>query len=42
MGEGHRRAGAAARVLYTEWKIERLELLIKDGAEGWEIRPWAR
>jgi hypothetical protein len=42
VGEAHRRAGAAARVLYTEWKIERLELLIKDNVDGWEIKPWAR
>ncbi|KIN01881.1 hypothetical protein OIDMADRAFT_103146 [Oidiodendron maius Zn] len=42
IGEAHRRAGAAARVLYTEWKIERLELLLTDDLDGWEIRPWTK
>jgi len=40
VGEAHRRAAGAARHLYTEWKIERLALRIKDNAEGWEINKW--
>jgi hypothetical protein len=40
VGEAHRRAAGAARSLYTEWRIERLKLLIKDDAADWEITPW--
>lgn len=40
MGEAHRTAAGATRFLYSEWKIERLRLLIKDGAEEWEIGQW--
>ncbi|TVY25797.1 UPF0643 protein [Lachnellula hyalina] len=40
VGEAHRKAGGAARQLYTEWKIERLRLLIKDDAKEWEISQW--
>ena len=39
-GEAHRKAAGATRLLYSEWKIERLRLLIKDGAEEWEIVEW--
>ncbi|PMD48718.1 hypothetical protein L207DRAFT_505762 [Hyaloscypha variabilis F] len=40
-GAAHRRAAGATRYLYSEWKIERLRLLITDGAREWEIRQWA-
>ncbi|KAE9376754.1 hypothetical protein N431DRAFT_401137 [Stipitochalara longipes BDJ] len=40
-GPAHRRAAGATRYLYSEWKIERLRLLIKDGAREWEISQWA-
>ncbi|KAG9232914.1 hypothetical protein BJ875DRAFT_360675, partial [Amylocarpus encephaloides] len=40
VGEAHRKAAGATRLLYTEWRIERLRLLIKDGAKGWEISQW--
>lgn len=40
VGEAHRQAAGAARQLYTEWKIERLRLLIKDDAKEWEINQW--
>ncbi|RDL42265.1 Uncharacterized protein BP5553_02244 [Venustampulla echinocandica] len=40
IGEAHRKAAAATRFLYTEWKIERLRLIIKDGATDWEITNW--
>ncbi|KAH0544961.1 hypothetical protein FGG08_000887 [Glutinoglossum americanum] len=39
-GEGHRRAALAARQMYTEWKIERLALVIRDGVETWDIVDW--
>jgi hypothetical protein len=39
-GEGHRRAALAARQVYTEWKIERLALVIGDGVETWDIVDW--
>jgi len=40
IGAAHRRAAGATRYLYSEWKIERLRLLIKDGAGEWEISQW--
>ncbi|EPE36651.1 hypothetical protein GLAREA_08814 [Glarea lozoyensis ATCC 20868] len=40
VGEAHRKAAGATRSLYTEWKIERLRLLIKDDAQDWEISEW--
>ncbi|TVY20050.1 UPF0643 protein PB2B2.08 [Lachnellula arida] len=40
VGEAHRQAAGAARQLYSEWKIERLRLLIKDDAKEWEINQW--
>jgi len=30
----------ATRFLYTEWRIERLRLVIKDDAKVWGITPW--
>lgn len=40
MGATHRKAAGATRFLYKEWAIERLRLVIKDGAEEWEITQW--
>lgn len=40
VGEAHRRAAGATRFLYTEWRIERLRLLIKDEVKNWEIGQW--
>lgn len=40
VGPAHRRAAGAARHMYTEWSINRLGLLIKNGVEAWEIRDW--
>ncbi|KAL3420817.1 UPF0643 protein [Phlyctema vagabunda] len=40
VGDAHRRAAGAARKLYTEWHIERLRLVIKDGARSWDIIEW--
>ncbi|KAF8865476.1 hypothetical protein BDZ45DRAFT_413758 [Acephala macrosclerotiorum] len=40
VGEAHRKAAGATRTLYTEWRIERLRLIIEDGATDWEITEW--
>ncbi|KAF7895285.1 hypothetical protein EAF00_007099 [Botryotinia globosa] len=40
VGPHHRVAANAARHMYTEWKIERLRLLVKDDMKGWEIEQW--
>jgi len=40
VGEAHRKAAGATRFLYTEWKIERLRLVIKSDAKDWEIVQW--
>ncbi|KAB8291134.1 hypothetical protein EYC80_009822 [Monilinia laxa] len=40
VGPKHRVAANAARHMYTEWKIERLRLLVKDDIRGWEIDQW--
>ncbi|RAL65083.1 hypothetical protein DID88_001190 [Monilinia fructigena] len=40
IGPKHRVAANAARHMYTEWKIERLRLLVKDDLRGWEIHQW--
>ena len=39
-GKGHHKAASAVRVLYTEWKIERLRLTITDDAASWSITEW--
>lgn len=43
-GEGHKAAARATIQMYTEWKIERLRLMIDDDGVGgvgtWSIRPW--
>jgi len=40
VGEAHRRASAATRFLYTDWKIERLALVITDEVAELKITPW--
>ncbi|KFX88117.1 hypothetical protein V495_07370 [Pseudogymnoascus sp. VKM F-4514 (FW-929)] len=40
VGPAHRRAAGAARHSYTEWHIERLNLVIKDNIDGWAIEEW--
>jgi len=40
VGKDHVRAANAARRSYSEWRTERLRLLIKDDVEGWEISKW--
>ncbi|KAI9878763.1 MAG: hypothetical protein M1830_010565 [Pleopsidium flavum] len=39
-GEGHRRAMRATVGLYTEWKFERLKLIIQEGGKEWDIVEW--
>ena len=39
-GPGHKAAMQATMNLYTEWAIERLKLVIEDGAKGWSIEAW--
>ncbi|KAI0869473.1 hypothetical protein GGS24DRAFT_505736 [Hypoxylon argillaceum] len=41
VGPAHRRAAAAARDLYSHWKIDRHRLIIRDEVESWEITDWA-
>ncbi|KAI1504516.1 hypothetical protein F5X99DRAFT_17951 [Biscogniauxia marginata] len=41
IGPGHRRAAAAARDLYSHWKIDRHRLIIRDDVQNWEIIDWA-
>ncbi|KAI5818625.1 hypothetical protein BZA77DRAFT_306071 [Pyronema omphalodes] len=39
-GEGHRRAMERVRGLYTEWKVERLRLVVMEGARDWRTEEW--
>ena len=39
-GERHRRAAEATSKLYTEWKVERMKLVVGDGVKHWEIVEW--
>jgi len=39
-GEGHRRAAAATRALYSHWAIERFALIVQDRAERISLKPW--
>lgn len=39
-GEGHHRAMQATSKLYTEWKVERLKLVIGKNVEHWDIVGW--
>ncbi|KAG9244921.1 hypothetical protein BJ878DRAFT_420344 [Calycina marina] len=40
VGPAHKIAAGAARNHYTEWKIERLRLSIKNDAREWSITNW--
>ncbi|KAJ8058308.1 hypothetical protein OCU04_012500 [Sclerotinia nivalis] len=40
VGPHHRAAANSARHMYTEWKIERLRLLVKGDIKEWEIEQW--
>lgn len=40
VGPAHRKAANAARHNYTEWQIERLNLIIDDGAISWRIEEF--
>ncbi|KAI1774862.1 hypothetical protein F4818DRAFT_54042 [Hypoxylon cercidicola] len=42
VGPGHRKAAAAARSLYSHWKIDRHRLIIRDAVQSWEIIDWGR
>ena len=39
-GSGHRRAVEATSKLYTEWKVERMKLVVGDGVEQWDLVEW--
>ncbi|KAL8968197.1 MAG: hypothetical protein Q9183_002576 [Haloplaca sp. 2 TL-2023] len=39
-GDGHKAAMRATINMYSEWKIERLKLVIGDDVERWELTPW--
>lgn len=39
-GKGHRQAAKETRVLYTEWKIDRLRLQVDEDAKAWSIVDW--
>ncbi|KAI0485025.1 hypothetical protein GGR56DRAFT_55548 [Xylariaceae sp. FL0804] len=41
LGPAHRQAAAAARELYSHWKIDRHRLIIRDSLQSWEITDWA-
>ncbi|KAH9904044.1 hypothetical protein F4778DRAFT_78508 [Xylariomycetidae sp. FL2044] len=41
IGPAHRAAAAAARHLYSHWKIDRHRLIIRDDVQSWEIVDWA-
>ncbi|KAF6811885.1 UPF0643 protein PB2B2.08 [Colletotrichum sojae] len=39
-GPAHRRASRATASMYSFWRIDRHRLVIRDGAESWEIVDW--
>nr|XP_036579014.1 UPF0643 protein [Colletotrichum truncatum]KAF6786445.1 UPF0643 protein [Colletotrichum truncatum] len=39
-GPAHRRASRATASMYSFWRIDRHRLVIRDGAESWEIIDW--
>ncbi|MCJ1406943.1 hypothetical protein MMC19_001013 [Ptychographa xylographoides] len=39
-GPGHIRAMREAIKLYSEWKVERMKLVVKEAANHWEIVEW--
>ncbi|KAK0746860.1 hypothetical protein B0T18DRAFT_327051 [Schizothecium vesticola] len=40
VGPAHRKAGGAARSLYSFWQIDRHRLTIRDDAETWDFSNW--
>ncbi len=42
IGPGHKAATRATSSMYTEWKIERLAIVIEDGVSEWSIVPWEK
>ena len=40
VGPGHKEAMRATINMYTEWKLERLTLVIGDSIESWTIVNW--
>ncbi|KAL7628454.1 hypothetical protein AAE478_002657 [Parahypoxylon ruwenzoriense] len=40
VGPAHRKAAGAARSLYTNWKIDRHRLIIRDDVQSWDIIDW--
>ncbi|KAG4424381.1 hypothetical protein IFR04_002437 [Cadophora malorum] len=41
VGPHHRKAAQATRLLYAEWAIERLRLVIHDEFKSWDIVQWS-
>ncbi|ETS72985.1 hypothetical protein PFICI_15377 [Pestalotiopsis fici W106-1] len=41
VGPAHRKAAGAARHLYSEWRIDRHRLIIRDDLVSWQIVDWA-
>ena len=39
-GEGHREAAKTTANMYSEWRVERLDLTIRENAEDWSIKEW--
>ncbi|TQN73992.1 UPF0643 protein [Colletotrichum shisoi] len=39
-GPAHRKASRATASMYSFWQIDRHQLVIRDGAESWEIIDW--
>ncbi len=40
MGPAHRKAAGATRFLYSNWRIDRHRLTIRDDGESWELIDW--
>ncbi len=40
MGPAHRKAAGVTRFLYSNWRIDRHRLTIRDDAESWELIDW--
>ncbi|OIW31857.1 hypothetical protein CONLIGDRAFT_678308 [Coniochaeta ligniaria NRRL 30616] len=40
VGPAHRKAAGCTRQLYSNWKIDRHRLVIRDGIESWDIVDW--
>ena len=40
IGPGHKEAMRATISMYTEWKLERLTLVVDDNVEGWSLATW--